>query len=168
MYSHVPPLSPLYHTTVFRSILYTEGVEAAHPGCYTGMMWLWRSLTVQRGLTRTQQVQHTVCEGLTTSSHTVSIQSEGPYPTPSLTHLQVMVLPWYLTVGPYEKVSAPSLQAFSAKNTNPVTAAPPGALPEPLQLLWSLKGWQHPIQMIGPYQTPTSPTKADQLKKKIF
>lgn len=78
-----------------------------------------------------------------------------------------MILPQSLTYGPYESL-CPSRRALPkslSTRIHMLSQHLSGALPEPLNFLCSLRmTTSHP--KIGPYQTPTSPTKTDQLKKR--
>ncbi len=96
-------------------------------------------------------------EGLTKSSH---IQSEGLTKLPH-SYYSVDGLNIYPFNGPYESLSPSLTKIPQHQNTHTDATTLSGALPEPLHFLCS----QTSFPMIGPYQTPTSPTKTDQLKK---
>lgn len=77
---------------------------------------------------------------------------------------QLMILPLSLHQGPYESLCPSLTKIHQHQNTHTFATTLSGALPEPLHFLCSLRmTTSHP--MIGPYQTPTDPTKTDQLKK---
>lgn len=165
-------LTTLYHTTVFWSILY-DGRTCGDAG---GSSWLlpWSDVEMipesttskskKRGLTKTRHVP-TQTEGLTKSSH-VHCEGLTRFPQSHYTCCLLCSSADLLTIVPDSKVSAPVSGPKSLRTRIHILSRQLlGALPEPLHSLYSLiDTTSHPV--IGPYQTPSSATKTDQLKKK--
>lgn len=145
-----------HHTIVFWSIL-NDGsglgeIQVAHPGCYTGLMKWW-SLRVKLLGPRRGPYQNPP----------VIAWSLRALPNPHINILRV--LPNSLTHVPYDSLCT-SLRVLP-KSSSTRTHIPSqhyyrGPYQNPFIHCVYL-GWQHPIQMIGPYQTPTSPTKTHKL-----
>lgn len=160
-------LNPLYRTTVFRSIL-CDGRTWRDP---SGSFWVphFSDLAViPKGITLNpwrgpyQNPPVIACGLRALPNPHIYIQRALPN---SLTHtIQLLILPFSLLQGPYESLCPSLTKIPQHQNTHTFTTALSGALPEPLRFLCSLRmTTSHP--MIGPYQTPTNPTKTEQLKK---
>lgn len=148
-----------------------DEMQAAHPGCYPGLTWRW-SRKVKLPSPRKGPYQNPTLNDTDRGPYQVlACTFWGPYPVPSvkLQLLLTVLISWSSCYSPWllgpSQVSAPGLGPKSLRTRIHILSKQlSGALPEPLHSLCSLRmATSHP--MIGPYQTPSSATKTDQLKK---